>query len=246
MIVHVMNTTPPEQFFKWIDKQGVPFKSFVIPDGDSEIRPRAKHVVFLSFDLLKRYLRRVPHKANVYVFCTYEEILPYTKQVNYLDVKPQGITYKPKRLYVPKALVEFAIERDRDFLYRMEQHLEENSFLNHFTTFIYSKLNSKTQQKPVMFVCCNWFMSGEDMVSLQNQLAELESPINKKQWLAMQEILDMPIAKRFKEAMNAVGKNPKKLEDIATKYTLDPYELRYTFMKSHYTEKKIDEDIATR
>lgn len=241
MIVNVLCHTPPEKFFKWADKHGLPYKDFKIVVGD-EKEIKAKQVVFLEYNMFVRYARRVPSNATVYLFCPFHTIVQYAPHCNFLDVKLNGFECEPKkRIYVPKAIVEFQFERGATYPELLEDHVEKGSLLTHLMTYIYT-LDSRTQQKPVMYIISCWMRGDEDWDGLVARLKKIDNPLKAKALETLKGILELGIAQRVRRSMQEVS-DMDSVAAIAKSHAVEPYEVRYLLSKTQYTKKIIDDDI---
>lgn len=236
--------TPPEKFFKWSDKNWKRYKKMLIASNKSTEFVGEKLVVFLTYDHFTRFARRLDDNAIAIVFCPYHQILPYSHLVNFIDVKPDSFNCVPKkRLYIPKALIDFRFDRMADFVTLFADHIEQNSMLTYLMTFIYT-LDSKTQQKPVNYLISNWMKTEDDIKVLERSCKKLDTPMTSKQFANLQAILEMPVSERVRAAMQLVGDDPERVDVAAKEMNVEPYEVRYLLIKSDYSEGKIiDEDI---
>lgn len=241
MKVNVLCHTPPEKFFKWADKHGLPYRDFKLITGvEKEITE--KLVVFLEYKTFVRYARRVPDDAEVYLFCPFHAIVQYAPHCNFLDVKLNGFECEPKkRIYIPKVIVDFVFERGATYPELLEDHVEKGSLLTHLMTYIYT-LDSRTQQKPVMYTISCWMRGDEDWDGLVTRLKKLDNPLKAKPLENLRNILELNIAKRVRRSMQEVS-DMDSVAAIAKSHAVEPYEVRYLLSKTQYVKKIIDDDI---
>lgn len=241
MIVNVLCHTPPEKFFKWADRNGMPYLDFKLITGAEPVVTE-KLIVFLEFSMFVRYARRLPEDCTVYLFCPFHSILHYYNHCNFLDIKPNGFDYETKsRIYIPKHSVEFKFERGATYPTLLEEHVEQGSLLTHLMTYIYT-LDSRSQQKPVMYTISCWMLGDEDWDGLVSRLKKLDSPLKPKALENLREILNLPIAARVRSAMQEVT-DIDSVVAIAKHYSVEPYEMRYLLSKTTYVKKLIDDEI---
>ncbi len=241
MIVNVLCHTPPEKFFKWADKHDLPFRNFTIVTG-TETHVTANCVVFLEHSVFVRFARRLPADCEVFLFCPFHTILPYSQHCNFWDVRLNGFDCEPKkRIYIPKAVIEFKFERGATYPEMLIEHVEQGSLLTHLMTYIYT-LDSRTQQKPVMYIISCWMRGDEDYEGLASRLRKLDNPLKPKAFETLRNILELQIGQRVRSAMQEVS-DIDSVPDIARLYSVEPYEIRYLLSKTTYVKKLIDDEI---
>jgi hypothetical protein len=130
----------------------------------------------------------------------------------------------------PDTIVSFSRKKYAEVV---QEKIESfTGILTQFMTFIYT-MPSATHQKPVKELACTWWASKQDTDELRNRLSSLVKtvPLSDKQQKRFLDLVLSPSALIYKEALQEAkvleSYNSAEFTNIAAKYAVSAYEMRY-------------------
>lgn len=233
MKVHAFGNHAPDEIIRMLKNAGFPRSSIHINErrGNLAKRNRYAHIIFLSFNDLKRQVVGPSYdNATFYVF---DDPLRLFKvglagadfgrsETLYLD----GLTlFKLDRLPAPQTVDLQTLAQQEDMIEMATAEVKaQKTLLTQFMSFIYM-LPSGTHQKPIKELAFQWMVTKEPISKLHKRLDAVNStsPLSVKQRARLCDVMSSEVTELYRLALRQEGDE----DDVAKRMMISAYELRY-------------------
>lgn len=233
MKVHAFGNHAPDEIMQLLKNAGFPRSSIHICErrGNLAKRNRYEHIIFLSFNDLKRQV--IGPSYDTATFYVFDDPLRLFRvglagadygrsETIYLD----GLTLtKLDKLPEPERVELSELDMQPDLIEMATAEVKaQKTLLTQFMTFIYS-LPSASHQKPIKELAFQWMVTKEPMSKLHKRLDAIgaTSPLSVKQRARLCEVMGSEVTELYRLALRQEGDE----DEVAKRMMVSAYELRY-------------------